>query len=124
MALAVTILDVQPSDRAKVIVAKGVFSGSYVQFNAGTNAGEGPINLNTATNSNDLPFASFGVRGFDRIYPLQGPAGYSAQFIQSNNGSWFVKIWSSSGTELSAGAYPAAITGDTAFQFAFEGKNY
>ncbi len=53
---------------------------------------------------------------------LQGQSGYTYVFVPGsalNNGK--VKIYSAGQTELAAGAYPGAITGDTVtFQGAFK----
>jgi hypothetical protein len=41
---------------------------------------------------------------------VTGGAGYDYEFIKASN---LLKIYSAAGTELAAGAYPAALTGET-----------
>lgn len=125
MANTATVQDVQPSDRAKVIVVKIALSGSYVQASRGNNTGE-VVNLLTLSNPSAFPDPSFGPRGADRAYPLQGPAGFACRILPgADTNHWLIQIFgATNGTELAAGAYSGALTGDQDFYIAFEGKAY
>lgn len=125
MANTATVVDVQPSDRAKVIVVKVALSGSYVQAVRLANTGE-VVNLTSLTNSSNFPDASFGAKGANRGYPLQGPAGFACRILPGADANhWLIQIFgATNGTELAAGAYGAAYTGDLDFYIAFEGTNY
>ena len=89
-----------------------VLSPQNTQAVRGSNVGE-VLNLGTATGNND-PMEFWGYTGPSFGEVLQGPAGYVCQIIPGADGlHWLLKVWSGVGTELPAGAYPAAILADT-----------
>lgn len=111
MANALTVDKVVTGDREKRIRYRVVLSGNYVQAVRGNNAGE-VLDLNAATGSNQGD-QFWGAKGPEKVYPIQGPAGYTVEILPGADGRhWLYKIYSAVGTELVAGAYPAAITGD------------
>lgn len=122
MANTLAVQDVQTSERTKVVIYKLTLSGSYVQASP-PSTGE-ILNLSGASNAKMLPGAFWGLSGPDRMYALQGVAGNSAEFIAGADGQhWVMKLFASSNTELGAGAYNAAVTGDTNILVAAEGPS-
>lgn len=111
MANALTVDKVVTGDREKRIRYQVVLSGNYAQAVRGANTGE-VLNLNGAAGGNH-PDQYWGAKGPQRVYPIQGPAGYTVEILPGADGNhWLYKVYSAVGTELVAGAYPAAITGD------------
>jgi len=111
MANVLTILKLQREQSRFELTGTIVLSGSYVQA---ANGGE-VLNFATAT----LPIGDI-LPNFGGIYffEAQGNNGYSygpfAALPQAYPSQFLVpiKIATASATELSAGSYPAGITGD------------
>jgi hypothetical protein len=125
MANVLTVDGVQAvriAEREKLIRVNCVLSGNYVQAPArGTNGGE-LIDLTKVVGIAGKEGQFWGPKGPARGYPLQGPAGFSAQLIPGADAlHWVLKIWSSAGNEHAAGAYEASITGDLDFYLEFTG---
>lgn len=111
MANVLTVDKAITGDREKRIRYRVVLSGNYVQAVRGANTGE-LIILSSAAGANQ-PDQFWGPKGPERVYPIQGPAGYAVEFLPGADGNhWLMKIFSAAGTELLAAAYPAAITAD------------
>jgi hypothetical protein len=106
MALAAAIQAVDFSRRRKTITYKVTFSGNYT-------AGGDTLNLTTATNPKFLSGAFLGYVPTEyRV--CNDAAGYGFEWVPGTtlaNGK--LKLWSSANTELAAGAYNAALTGDS-----------
>lgn len=109
----------------RLIRYKVTLSGSYVQAVRGSNVGE-VLNLNTATGKYDSE-QFWGLTGPNGSSPrvINPPAGYGAKLIPGADGThWLFQLFSSAGTELAAGAYPAGITADADVYVEFWGANY
>jgi len=120
MANALALQEVQTGNNVDVYVYKLTLSGNYVQAVRGTNTGERLQPLN-ASNLNFNPKAFPGNKGFKRGYVIQGGAGNGVEIIPGADAlNWLLKVFSAVNTELVAGAYNAAITGDLDFTIAFE----
>lgn len=114
MALAATVTNVNMNRNRIIVSGTLTASGSYP-------TGGDTVNLNSAT----WPVGSSGA------VPSQAAVGAGESYVQGTSGYTFgvipgtspadtkVLINSAAGTEVSAGAYPAAITGDTNFRFCF-----
>jgi hypothetical protein len=112
--------DVQHSQDVTVYVYLVTLSGSYVQAVRGANTGEVLLPL-SATNPNNLPNAFPGTKGFKRGYVIQGGGGNGTEIMPGADAfHWLLKFYSAANTQLAAGAYNAAITGDVDFMVAFE----
>lgn len=127
MANVVTISEVNAvrvSEREKMIRYKVALSGSYVQAVAGADTGE-VLKLEGAANPGFQSNAFWGPNGPVRVYNVTGPAGYGVELILGGNPNhWLLKIFSAVGTELGAGAYPAAISGDTNITIEASGRSF
>ena len=122
MANTMILQDVQVGERTTLYVHKVTLSGSYVQAVRGSNTAE-LLAPNAASNPNFFAKPSAGE--YLRAYPLQGPGGFSCEILPGSNAtSWLLKVYGSSGTEHTAAAYEAAITGDLDFYVGFEARNY
>jgi hypothetical protein len=96
------------SRRGKAITYVPSFSGVYTQ------GGDG-VNFLTATNPNAIPSAIPSNAAPSEIKPGSGVAGYEFEFIIGSNATnGLLKVYTASGTELNAGAYPAALLADMA----------
>jgi hypothetical protein len=115
-----TLVDVQHSQDVTVYVYSLTLSGSYVQAVRGANTGEVLTPL-TASDPNFLTNPFPGNKGFKRGYVIQGGAGNSPEIIPGADAfHWLLKLFSAANTQLVAGAYNAAITGDLDILVAFE----
>lgn len=110
MSLALTVVKVARYLRDKEIILAVVASGNYV-------AGGDTINLTSLLNPSHFDDAVIGYPGKIEDYSIeQMPAGYGGEMIPGTNlTNWKLKITTTANTELAAGAYPAAITGDTIY---------
>jgi hypothetical protein len=106
MAIAINIIDVDAGSQNLCVLGSLVFSGNY------------------ATGGDTIDFTAVASQIEASQAPLQvwvgGSTGDSCAFIRSAsptlaNGK--IKINTASNTELTSGAYPARITGDTNIQF-------
>ena len=88
-------------------------SGSYVQAVRGANTGE-VLNLGTIASGTFDPMQYWGYEGPKIVKLVNGPGGYTAEILPGADAfHWLLKIYGTTpGTELSAGAYPAGISGD------------
>lgn len=88
-------------------VYKITFSGSYVQTTGET------INLLTASNANgyELNGAVPSGTGAEVDVEASNVGGYEASISGYSAGTFTLQFFASGGTELGAGAYPAAISG-------------
>lgn len=125
MANTLTVLKVYPTEREKRIRYGVTLSGNYAQVARGNDTGE-VLKLEGASNPNFLPGASFGQKGADQVLLVNGPTAYSAEILPgANSNHWLLKIINLGlSTELAAGAYPAALTGDLDFQIEATGPNF
>ena len=119
-----TLVDVQPGARTTIYVYKLTLSGSYVQASRGTNTGERLQPL-LATDQSGSNFRGFpGNKGFNRGYVIQGGGGNGTEIMPGADAfNWILKMYASANTEVGAGAYNAAITGDLDMLVAFEGPS-
>lgn len=100
-------------------------SGAYVQAVRGSNVGE-LIDLTKALNPSFQAEVFWGQKGPTRGYVMQGGiAGNDAEIIPGADSlHWLLKVFSSANTELGAGAYNAAVTGDLDIIIEFTGRNF
>lgn len=128
MPNALSVTDINAArlyEREKLLRYGLGLSGAYVQAGArGTNVGE-VINLGVITGSFQ-PEQFWGYRGPVRGYVLQGPGGFTICIRPGADAfHWVLQIFSSTtGAELAAGAYPAAITGDLDMILEFSGRAF
>lgn len=122
-----TVKRVQNLERDKSIRYGVRLSGAYVQV---ANGGE-ILNLNGAANPGFLPGGAWGLTGPDPKvagagYPLQGPGGLAAEVVPGVDAFHpILKLFdTTTGNELAAGNYSAAVLADTNFFLAFEGRNF
>lgn len=110
MSLALTVKKVNVDLRTKELIIAAVASGNYV-------AGGDTVNLANLLNPSNHGNASAGFPGtIDDFSVEQMPAGYGGELIPGTTlANWKLKITTTANTELAAGAYPAAITGDTIY---------
>lgn len=110
MALALTIKKVAKYLRDKELILAAVASGNYVP-------GGDTVNLTNILNPNFVEGANVGFPGVIEDFSVeQMPAGYGGELIPGATlATWKLKITTTAGTELAAGAYPGAITGDTIY---------
>ncbi|MDE2102973.1 MAG: hypothetical protein KGL39_37360 [Patescibacteria group bacterium] len=115
MALALSVLSVDTDLRKKEVVVKAVASGNYA-------TGGDTVDLTAVTNPSNRIGGFFGYPGTIEDNSVeQGAGGYTAELVPGTSlSNWKLKIYSAPGTELAAGAYPAAITGDS-FTLRFRG---
>lgn len=131
------ILETLPARRTRRVTTRayaGQLSGSYVQ--AAANAGEF-LDPTSASDPNNLAEPIGGIldvtaaqSGLFDYRVTKAPAGYTAKITFPNTANitgWshflILKIYSAPGVELAAGAYPAAILADGAFEFEISGPN-
>jgi hypothetical protein len=120
MANQLTVLNVSPMFKSKRVRYGLALSGNYVQV---SNGGE-VLAINSATGA-FLPGEFWGYTGPQWGDPTQPNGGYTMQIIPGADGlHWILKVWSAPGTELAAGAYPAAITGDANAFVEFWGADF
>lgn len=120
MANTMALQEVQTGNNVDVYIYIVTLSGNYVQAVRGSNTGERLQPL-LASNANFIPKAFPGNKGFKRGYVIQGGAGNGVQIVPGADPlNWLLKFFSSANTQLVAGAYNAAITGDVDFIVAFE----
>lgn len=113
MALALVTLRKDLSRRNKHLIISATPSGSYA-------TGGDTVDLTKLTNPK---FISNGLAGAvpKAVEIINTPGGYSAEFIIGTTlANSKLKIYSAPGTELSAAAYPAALTSN-AFQIELVG---
>jgi len=116
--------DVQIGQASTVYVYKVTLSGNYVQAVRGSNTGE-VLQPLSASNPNFKPKAYPGNKGFDRAYIIQGPGGNGAEIVPGADAfNWLLKLYSAANTQVTAGAYNAAVTGDLDILVGFECKNF
>ena len=110
MALALTVQKVTMDLRDKELSISAVASGNYT-------AGGDTVNLTSLLNPKNFSNALAGYPGKIEDFSIeQMPAGYGGELIPGTTlANWKLKIFTTSNTELGAGAYPAAITGDTIY---------
>lgn len=109
MAVALQVLSVDVTRRKKRITYKVTFSGNYA-------TGGDTANLSAATNPKFLPGA-YPSRAPEVVDIIGNPGGNGAEFVLGTtmaNGA--IKQFSAANTELGAGAYNAAVTGDANIQ--------
>lgn len=110
-----------------VFVFQVIVSGSYVQGGAAGTPGE-TINLNAAANPQKIARPKLPGAPAGKLPPNQDivgttePGGYYPVLQQNasnpTQANYAMRVFTSGGTELGAGAYPAAITNDpTGFVF-------
>lgn len=108
MALASVLKLIDFSRRRKRWRLAVTISGNYT-------TGGDTLDLTAVTNPSFIPAGAF-AQVPDEFECQNPPGGYSCEVIVGtalNNSK--VKFFSAPGTELAAGAYPAAITGDTLY---------
>ncbi len=100
-------------------------SGSYVQAVRGSNVGE-VLNLSSIASGTYGPTQYWGFEGPKYVKLLNGPGGYTAEILPgADKFHWLLKIYGTTpGTELSAGAYPASISGDLDIAIEADGAVY
>lgn len=114
MALALSVVSVNHPQNKKELILKAVPSGNYA-------AGGDTADLATATNPKYLEDAQFGYPGTIEDYEvLSCPTGFVAELIPGSNlTNWKLKFSETGAAlsgplaELTAAAYPAALTGGT-----------
>lgn len=105
MALASKITYIDYTRRRKRRSLTITPSGNYV-------VGGDTLDLTKTTNPNFIASSSFAGVPQNSI-SQNAPGGYTAEFIPGATlAACKVKYYASDGTELAAGAYPAALTGD------------
>jgi hypothetical protein len=120
MPNTLALQEVQHSQDVTVYVYLITLTGSYVQASRGTNTGELMLPL-SATNPSNLPNGYPGIKGFKRGYVIQGGGGNGTEVLPGLDPlHWLLKFYSAANTQLAAGAYNAAITGDLDFLIGFE----
>lgn len=110
MSVALALVGIDQTRRNTRRTFSLTFSGNYT-------TGGDTINFTTATNPQNQPAAlAFGSAPL--VFSLSGSIdGYTVEMVPGSGlTNWKIKIFSASGTELSAGAYPAGISGDTNLQ--------
>lgn len=107
MAQALSVRMTRHNVRVKDRIIKAVASGNYA-------TGGDAIDLTNVANPNFKTDAKFGQNvAIEDWEVIQSPAGYGAELVQGALlSNWKLKIFTTANTELAAGAYPAAITGD------------
>jgi len=109
MPVALQVVSVDTSRRKKRITYKATFSGNYP-------TGGDTANLSAATNPKFLPGA-YPSRVPDVVDIIGNPGGNGAEFVLGTGMTdGKIKQFSSANTELGAGAYNAAVTGDANIQ--------
>jgi hypothetical protein len=120
MANTMALQEVQTGNNVDVYIYKVTLSGNYVAAVRGANTGE-QLKPFAASNPNFIPKAFPGNKGFKRGYALQGPAGNGTSIMPGADiFTWLLKLFASANTEVTPGAYNAAVTGDLDFLVAFE----
>jgi len=120
--LALSITNMEEETVSFVIEGVLTVSGSYA-------TGGDPLDFTKATFANQGLASGILPAAIAPIYAelKQAPAGYVGEWTPAavptlQNGK--LKWYSAAGTELSAGAYPASITGDTQIIFAANFKKF
>ena len=109
MAIAVSLLDYIPGLRNTTLYLGLTFSGSYT-------VGGDALNLETAANPNGLEgegLSELPLNGGPGVF-LESIDGYYVQPVVAGVGSpasYKLQVFAPGGSELTATAYPAAITG-------------
>lgn len=112
--------EVQTGNNVDVYLYKVTLTGNYVAAVRGANTGE-QLKPFAASNPNFVAKAFPGNKGFKRGYVVQGGAGNGVEIIPGADiFTWLLKMFASANTEVTPGAYNAAITGDLDFYVAFE----
>lgn len=120
MSNVLALQEVQTGNNVDVYIYKLTLSGNYVQAVRTTNTGERLQPLN-ATNPNFVSKAFPGNKGFKRGYVIQGGGGNGVEILPGLDAfNWLLKVYSAANTELGAGAYNVAVTGDLDILVAFE----
>lgn len=115
MAIALSTQTVRHELRIKKLYLLATASGNYV-------TGGDTVNLQAITPSLGLADATVGYPGVIKHYEVcNAPSGYTANLIPGSTlATWKLQIFSTSNTELVAGAYPAGIIA-TPFVIVVEG---
>lgn len=110
MALAGAVKDVDYSRRRRIVTVAVTFSVNYA-------TGGDTLDLTAITNPAFKSNAKFGsVPPAEKVKFRNGAGGYDFEWVPGTtlaNGK--IKVFSSANTELAAGAYNAALTGDTLY---------
>ena len=112
MAIAVSLLDYTPGLRNTTLYLGLTFSGSYT-------AGGDMLNLASASNPNGLEgegMAEAPLNGGPGVY-FENLDGHYVQPVVAgvtSAASYKLQVFAPGGSELTAGAYPAALTGGRA----------
>lgn len=125
MANVLTVAAVSRMLEQRLIRYKVALTGSYVQAVRGANTGEVLV-LSGATGKWDSE-QYWGLTGpnASSARVVNPPAGYGAKIIPGADVQhWLLQLFSSAGTELVAGAYPAGILADVDIYVEFLGANY
>lgn len=97
--------------RRKLIRFKVTPTGNYT-------TGGDPLDLTAITNPKFEQNPGFrSVPSLDDIYVVRAPAGYGAELVAGTGTTLAtalkLKVFTTANTELAAGAYPGALTGDS-----------
>ena len=106
MALALTVQAVHHQLRTKQLYLIATPTGNYT-------TGGDTVNLQAITPGLGMADSTIGYPGTIKESEVSStPQGYGALLVPGATlATWKLKIYSVAGTELAAGAYPAAITG-------------
>jgi hypothetical protein len=115
MAIALTVLDVDPGVTLLWVRLKAALSGSYTtggdSMDFTTLAGQVGA-FGQAVNSQQLPQAMFARSRTGNVANQYIPFEESAPGVGLAVNALKMKVLTAFGTELAAGAYPAGVTGD------------
>jgi hypothetical protein len=108
MAIAAAVKIVDYTRRKKKLVIALTFSGSY-------STGGDTLNFTTMTNPSFVANANVAkIPSVADVVFQNGAGGYDFDFVPGTTlANSKIKIFSAANTELAAGAYNAALTGDT-----------
>jgi hypothetical protein len=108
MAIAAVVKAVDFTRRRRRVSLALTFSGSYA-------TGGDTLNLTTVTNPSFLSAAGFStIPTTTDVSFRNGAGGYDFDFVPGTTlANSKIKLFSAANTELAAGAYNAALTGDT-----------
>ena len=116
MAIAINGSDGNPFTTRDVdgTAANFVFSQHKLTFSGSYSTGGDTLNLSGIASlipSGSLPLQVF-VEGNGTGTNQSAAGGYYVVLTGTTLANWLIKIFSGGGTELAAGAYPAAVTAD------------
>lgn len=123
MANQLTVLGSNPMFKQRRIRYGLTLAGLYVQAVPGSNVGEVLIPGNAVGKFD--PEQYWGFQGPTHGEVSQPIQGYGAQIVPgADSQHWLLRLFSSPGTELAAGAYAAGVLADLYAYIEFWGADY